>query len=47
VSKRGPGWPRKQITMPNDGRIKDFLGSPADPATSADESPRDDTPMEC
>ena len=47
VSKRGPGRPRKQIAMPNDGRIKDFLGSPADPATSADESPRDDTPMEC
>jgi hypothetical protein len=32
--------------MPNDGRIKDFLGSPANPAISTNESPRDDIAME-
>jgi hypothetical protein len=47
VSKRDPGRPRKQIAILNNGRIKDFLRSPADPAISADKSPRDDTPIEC
>jgi hypothetical protein len=47
VSKRGPGRPRKQIATPNDGRIVDFLGSPADSTTSADEPRRDGTAMEC
>jgi hypothetical protein len=46
VSKRGPGRPRKQIATPNDGRIRDFLGSLVDPTTSANELPRDDTEME-